>query len=142
MAKNGSVNFEEDTKLKVWRSKYIQYLTISKLIVLSRRDLLHKSNVSFICLHLNFIHQSVLLSNTNEAEKRKTVMLRMEADALGPERIEKIKTTDHRDKRKYIPFATLRLQELDALVKKGSTTSKGGTKEGLAMYAPHNLGKI
>lgn len=52
----------------------------------------------------------------------------MEMEALGPERIEKLKTTDYRTKKAYVPFATLRLRNLDTLAKKGTLSSDEVTK--------------
>lgn len=63
-----------------------------------------------------------------EEERRRQVIMRMELEALGPERIEKIKTTDYNTRKPYVPFATLRLRKLDVLAKKGNLSSDEVTK--------------
>lgn len=63
-----------------------------------------------------------------EEQKRREILMRMEMEALGPARIEKLKTTDYRTRKPYVPFATLRLRRLDALAKNGSLSSDEVTK--------------
>lgn len=63
-----------------------------------------------------------------EEERRREILMRMEMEALGPARIEKLRTTDYRTKKPYVPFATLRLRRLDALAKNGSLSSDEVTK--------------
>lgn len=48
----------------------------------------------------------------------------MEMEALNPKRIERISTTDFLDSSPYVPFATLRLRDLDELEKEGSLTAE------------------
>lgn len=48
----------------------------------------------------------------------------MEMEALNPKRIERISTTDFLDPSPYVPFATLRLRDLDELEKEGLLTSE------------------
>ena len=41
-----------------------------------------------------------------------------------PQRIERVSTTDFKDKSPYVPGATLRLRDIDELAEQGSLTSK------------------
>ena len=61
---------------------------------------------------------------TAEQQKKHDTHIFMQREALVPQRIEKISTTDFKDKSPYVPGATLRLRDVDELAKQGSLTSK------------------
>lgn len=61
---------------------------------------------------------------TAEQQKKHDTLVFMQREALVPQRIEKISTTDYKDKRPYVPGATLRLRDVDTLAKQGALKSE------------------
>ena len=61
---------------------------------------------------------------TAEQQKKHDTHIFMQREALVPQRIEKISTTDFKDKSPYVPGATLRLRDIETLAKQGTLKSE------------------
>ena len=109
LGEQGSLTSKEVEKVKGWRCKMSHFLERS-------------------CAH----HHSIALAAapeeaakmTAEQQKKHDTYIFMQREALTPQRIERVSTTDYKDEREYVPGATLRLRDVDELAEQGSLTSK------------------
>ena len=82
----------------------------------------HTHSINIITITMDQNTKTQKLTPQQEEAKQKTKMF-MEMEALGPDRIKRISTTDYKTKSTYVPGATLRLRDLKNLENKGSLTA-------------------